>query len=59
MAKKFNALCQHDLFDEPAGRWRKLPQVCHETIEALLIQLLIAAVQEHSVQQQQEDNDAT
>lgn len=59
MGKKFNAMCQHDLFDERVQRWSKLPQSCHETVEELLRQLFIEAIQEHSViDNQEEDNDA-
>jgi hypothetical protein len=59
MGKKFSANGQHELFDDSTRRWSKLPGERRESVEELLVQLLISAIQEHSVIHKEEDDDAS
>ena len=59
MKKIIRPCYQQDIFDESAQRWVALKSECCNTIEILLIQILIKAIKDQSVTPKLEENNAS
>jgi hypothetical protein len=54
MRNQFNASQQPELFDESRQRWSQLPAKCRQTVKELLVKMMMSAIQEQSVIENQE-----